>query len=126
MIPPSWQRHADSAGDRLSLHGDWTLAALGDDYAGLQKKLTNATTGVVRWDLTTLHRLDGAGALLLFDVWGESRPPGLLLDAEAERVLKTLLAELPVKQAAKLAAEITGVGKNDLYQRALALKNETL
>jgi 16S rRNA (cytidine1402-2'-O)-methyltransferase len=48
------------------------------------------------------------------------------LDAEAERVLKALLAELPTKQAAKLAAEITGVGKNELYQRALALKNETL
>lgn len=48
------------------------------------------------------------------------------LDAEAERVLKTLLAELPTKQAAKLAAEITGVGKNELYQRALALKNDTL
>ncbi len=48
------------------------------------------------------------------------------LDAEAERVLKTLLAELPTKQAAKLAAEITGVGKNELYQRAVALKNETL
>jgi 16S rRNA (cytidine1402-2'-O)-methyltransferase len=53
-------------------------------------------------------------------------PPREGLDAEAERVLKALLAELPVKQAAKLAAEITGVGKNELYQRALALKNETL
>ena len=48
------------------------------------------------------------------------------LDAEAERVLKLLLADLPTKQAAKLAAEITGVGKNELYQRALALKNHTL
>lgn len=48
------------------------------------------------------------------------------LDAEAERVLKTLLAELPTKQAAKLAAEITGVGKNELYQRALKIKDETL
>jgi 16S rRNA (cytidine1402-2'-O)-methyltransferase len=44
------------------------------------------------------------------------------LDAEAERVLKALLAELPVKQAAKLAAEITGTAKNALYQRALELK----
>jgi 16S rRNA (cytidine1402-2'-O)-methyltransferase len=49
-------------------------------------------------------------------------PPQTGLDAEAERVLKLLLAELPVKQAAKLASEITGVGKNDLYQRALQLK----
>ncbi|HZV55728.1 MAG TPA: 16S rRNA (cytidine(1402)-2'-O)-methyltransferase [Rhodocyclaceae bacterium] len=49
-------------------------------------------------------------------------PPRQGLDIEAERVLKTLLAELPVKQAAKLAAEITGAAKNDLYQRALELK----
>lgn len=43
---------------------------------------------------------------------------------EGERVLALLLAEgLPVKQCAKLAAEITGAGKNDLYARALAMKN---
>ena len=45
------------------------------------------------------------------------------MDAETERVLVTLLAELPVKQAAKLAAEITGQAKNALYARALELKD---
>lgn len=49
-------------------------------------------------------------------------PPREGLDAATERVLKALLAELPVKQAAKLAAEITGAAKNDLYRRALELK----
>jgi len=45
-------------------------------------------------------------------------------DGEGERVLKLLLADgLPVKQAAKLASAITGVAKNALYERALALKN---
>ncbi|UMR31758.1 16S rRNA (cytidine(1402)-2'-O)-methyltransferase [Massilia sp. MB5] len=44
-------------------------------------------------------------------------------DAEAERVLGILLAELPVKQAASLAAQITGRKKNALYDRALQLKN---
>ncbi|PAU56604.1 16S rRNA (cytidine(1402)-2'-O)-methyltransferase [Pseudomonas sp. PIC25] len=41
------------------------------------------------------------------------------LSAEALRVLDLLLAELPLKRAAAVAAEITGVRKNLLYQAAL-------
>ncbi|WAG80057.1 16S rRNA (cytidine(1402)-2'-O)-methyltransferase [Metapseudomonas furukawaii] len=41
------------------------------------------------------------------------------VSAEAVRVLELLLAEMPVKRAAALAAEITGVRKNLLYQEAL-------
>ena len=41
---------------------------------------------------------------------------------EGERVLQLLLAELPVKTAVKLAAEITGEPRNALYERALVLK----
>jgi len=44
-------------------------------------------------------------------------------DGEGRRVLKLLLdAGLPVKQAATLGQAITGVGKNALYELALALK----
>ena len=50
-------------------------------------------------------------------------PPREGMDAETERVLAALLNELPVKQAAKLAAEITGQPKNALYARALELKD---
>ncbi|HYC42339.1 MAG TPA: 16S rRNA (cytidine(1402)-2'-O)-methyltransferase [Noviherbaspirillum sp.] len=45
-------------------------------------------------------------------------------DAEAERILAILLAECPVKQAASLAAQITGKKKNALYERALQMKGE--
>jgi len=44
-----------------------------------------------------------------------------LVDAEAERVLRLLLEEVSLKQAAALAAKITGVKKNLLYQFALDL-----
>ncbi len=45
------------------------------------------------------------------------------LDAEAQRILTRLLAELPLKQAVALATDITGQKKNDLYEAALSLKN---
>ncbi len=51
-------------------------------------------------------------------------PPTEGLDAEAERVLGLLLAELPLKSAARLAAEITGAPRNALYARALELKDQ--
>lgn len=41
---------------------------------------------------------------------------------EADRVLGILMAELPPRQAAALAAGITGLKKNALYERALAAK----
>jgi len=47
------------------------------------------------------------------------------LDAEALRVLKLLAAELPPRQAAALAAEITGKKKNLLYKALLSLSDET-
>jgi len=46
------------------------------------------------------------------------------IDAEAERILLILLKDLPVKQAASLAAGITGLKKNALYQYALSLKDK--
>lgn len=55
--------------------------------------------------------VEGAGAAAAAD----GQP-----DAEAQRVLGLLLAELPAKRAAKLAAAITGAGTDALYQLALA------
>lgn len=47
------------------------------------------------------------------------------LSAEALRVLDLLLGELPLKRAAALAAEITGVRKNLLYQAALERQGDS-
>lgn len=43
------------------------------------------------------------------------------LNSETIRILKILLDELPVKQAAAMAAKITGISKNVLYDAAVQL-----
>lgn len=44
-------------------------------------------------------------------------------DIESRRILAVLLEDLPVKQAAQLAAKITGEKKNALYQIALEMQS---
>lgn len=43
------------------------------------------------------------------------------LDAHTEQMLRVLLADLPLKQAVQLAVQISGISRNVLYPRALAI-----
>ena len=45
-------------------------------------------------------------------------------NAMIDAILTALVEELPVKQAAKLTAKITGANKNDLYKQALRIKDD--
>jgi 16S rRNA (cytidine1402-2'-O)-methyltransferase len=45
--------------------------------------------------------------------------------ARLDKVLTALMAELPLKQAARLAAQITGARDNEAYKRALFLKEQS-
>jgi 16S rRNA (cytidine1402-2'-O)-methyltransferase len=46
------------------------------------------------------------------------------MSAETLATLSLLLAELPLKQAVKLATKITGANRSDLYQLALQMKGQ--
>jgi len=72
------------------------------------------------WLAADLNRQRGEFVLIVSGA-REERQEGL--PAEAERVLRLLLAELPLKQSTALAAAITGARKNELYARALALRD---
>ena len=69
------------------------------------------------WLLSDSNQQRGEFVVL---VSGAVPQPGL--PAEARRILETLLGELPLKQAVQLATQISGAGRNELYQLALQLK----
>ena len=70
------------------------------------------------WLQADANRLRGEFALLLHPA------PVAAEGGDAARILGLLLAELPLKSAVKLAADITGQPRNALYEQALALKND--
>ena len=69
------------------------------------------------WLMADSNRQRGEFVVL---VSGAIPQPGL--PAEARRILEVLLGELPLKQAVQLATQISGAGRNELYQLALQLK----
>lgn len=73
------------------------------------------------WLLADPNRQRGEFVLLLSGA--EARQQGELSD-QAQRTLALLLKDLPLKQAVKLTAEISGESKNLLYSLALLLHDE--
>ena len=102
------------------------LAALGARQMTVGRELTKQFEEVATlaadefpaWLSAGTHRTRGEFALVLHPM---AAPKSTGRDW---RVLKLLLAELPLKTAVKLAADITGEPKNALYDAALALKSE--
>ena len=72
-----------------------------------------------RWLAEDANRTKGEFVLI---VEGSEVDPDTAT-ADGKRALEILLEELPVKQAAALAARITGARKNELYALALELQN---
>jgi 16S rRNA (cytidine1402-2'-O)-methyltransferase len=71
------------------------------------------------WLAADANRSRGEFVLVL-----HAAPAAAADDAPAahDRLLKPLLAALPLKQAVALAADVSGAPRNALYARALALK----
>jgi 16S rRNA (cytidine1402-2'-O)-methyltransferase len=102
-----------------------SLAALGARQVTVGRELTKQFEEVATvpcgelpaWLSADSQRTRGEFALVLHAA--PEAPQG----DDGRRVLALLLKELPVKSAVKLAAEITGAPRNELYEAALRIKN---
>ena len=100
------------------------LSVLGERRITVGRELTKqfeqietlAAQDLPAWLAEKPDRQRGEFVLVLHDA------PVAAAAGEGVRVLQILLPELPLKTAVKLAAEITGESKNELYDKALALK----
>ena len=101
------------------------LAVLGERPLTVGRELTKqfedittlAAQGFPAWLAQDANHTRGEFALVLHPA------PASVTSGPDTRILKLLLAELPLKTAVKLAAEISGEPRNALYEVALALKN---
>ncbi|GGY62643.1 ribosomal RNA small subunit methyltransferase I [Cellvibrio zantedeschiae] len=71
---------------------------------------------MVNWVAADSNQQRGEIVLL---VHGATKPESAEISAEQERIMRVLLEDLPVKQAAAIGAKITGLKKNFLYDWAL-------
>ena len=75
---------------------------------------TMPLAGAGAWFAADTNRTRGEFVLVVHGAAAREEP-----DAEAVRVLELLLAELPLRTAVRLAAEITGAPRKGLYSHAL-------
>lgn len=91
----------------------------------LTKKFEQIYRGPVgylgEWLAEDTKRLKGEFVLVLQGADKQENHTASELDHH--KMLAVLVAELPVKQAAKIASQLTSMTKNDAYQLALAIKN---
>jgi 16S rRNA (cytidine1402-2'-O)-methyltransferase len=120
VLYESSHRVVDCLQDLAELFGGARQAVLARE---LTKQFETIRDGslqeLAQWVVADSNQQKGEIVLLLA---GRAQPEKYQVSPEAEQLLATLLEELPVKLAAKLAARITGLNKRDLYDRALRLK----
>lgn len=104
------------------------LAVLGPRKLSVGRELTKQFEEVAQleagdfpsWLQASAHRTRGEFILMVHPQVAASTSDSEVLDAATLRTLDLLLAELPLKSAVRLCAEITGQARNALYNAALS------
>ena len=114
-------RIIDCIDDMTTVFGADRPAVIARELTKLFETIHNATlTELSTWLCADTNQQKGEFVIL---VQGSMLEHSSESEIEAQRIVQILMAELPVKQAAALAAQITGLKKNALYDYALRLKD---
>jgi 16S rRNA (cytidine1402-2'-O)-methyltransferase len=110
-------RVLETVADLAAVLGERTLVIARELTKLFESIHSGPLTAALAWLKEDANRQRGEFVLVV------SGAPAAADSGEGERVLELLLADgLPVRQAAKLAAVITGAAKNALYERALEIR----
>ena len=113
-------RIAETADDLAAVLGPARRVVLARELTKLFEEIHACTLGEAgAWLAANANRTRGEFVLIVEGAPAEDPAAG----EEAHRVLEILLGELPVRQAAALAARLTGARKNELYALALQMKD---
>lgn len=115
-------RILDALADLEAVFGSDRSAVLGRELTKTFETLKGLPLGALRAWVEADSNQQRGECVLVVGGW-QAPEQDDAIDANARRVLHLLMSELPVKRAAALAAEITGVRKNLLYQLALQEKS---
>ena len=113
-------RVAASLADMVAAFGEGREAAVAREITKKFETVHRGTLGVLAQRATTDPDMT-RGEIVVVVSGAEARDETAADAAAASAVLRALLEELPVSQAARLAARITGRGRNELYELALAI-----
>ena len=118
----SSHRICASLADMAEVFGFGREATLARELTKTFETIRHGTLGeLIDWIDADSNQQKGEFVVLL---QGASTAKAAEVDVAAAEVLAILLAELPLRQAAALAAKITGSPKNALYEHGLMLKSE--
>lgn len=121
IIYESTHRILESLTDIISVFGEHYEFVLAKELTKSFEQFIHAKgLDIKQWLLADKARTKGEFVLML-----PARPVNPTAQAD-EKVLATLLGELPLKQAVKLAALLTGSAKNELYTKALRLQSDRI
>ncbi|MGH8292262.1 MAG: 16S rRNA (cytidine(1402)-2'-O)-methyltransferase [Gammaproteobacteria bacterium] len=112
-------RLQESLADMAQTLGAERAAVLARELTKLHETVSSGTLSELATRLTANAEAPKGEAVILVAGNAEARSRGA--DIETQRVLRILLEELPIRQAAELAARISGGRKNRLYATALEI-----